>query len=313
MLDRQELISAGEDLHDVRTVEQGKHLEFTTVDMNIHDVGGKQVKFEPVVTGNKSRYEPVVGEPAITGGMGIVMKVKDTKMDRIVAAKKAKRPYNNTFLEARTLANFRHDNIVTIHDLAMDNSKDKELYLIMEWLDGPLLEEWMQQTHQLSDVARAIDQMAAGISHLKEQGYAYGDIRPANYMFDSEGVIKLIDVGAIRELDKRGKATTINLATTYAPPEQYVRILSSKNDVYSLSVVVLEMLTGYKSRRRGYLGLDIIPKAEYMKEFKSRPIEHYNLSRILRKGMSLNPKNRQISVDQLNAQIQQVFEKMIST
>lgn len=285
------------------------------------EIDGNIIRPEPIKSvGAQPRYV-MAGVPSdidskIHGGMGTVRKMRDTKIGRIVAAKRV--GYSkNAILEGRMLAQFAHPNIVTIYDLAVTDPNDaryREVYFISEWLNGKTLDTWNKQSHSLKEVASVVDQIAAGINHINSLGYVYGDLKPLNIMFDHFGTIKIVDAGLSFKMDADGKGHGYGFATyNYAPREQTDGILSLKTDEYSLAAVVFELLTDFRGldgheEREKLIKLpnsEISFKKEYDEKLSIK--QKHEFSEIMRKALQLNPDERYPSIVELNDEVQKLL------
>ena len=206
------------------------------------------------------------------GGMGAVYKARQTKLDRMVALKiirpeSADDPaFAERFMrEARTLARLSHPNIVGIHDfgevrVARDpqspakGGESRPLYFfIMEYVDGANLREWIESGELLPDEALAIvAQVCESLQYAHDEGVVHRDIKPENILLDSKGRVKIADFGlaklAVRTPEDFTLTATHQVMGTprYMAPEQMAgsRHVDQRADIYSLGVVLYEMLTG---------------------------------------------------------------------
>lgn len=182
------------------------------------------------------------------GGFGEVFKAFDTKMRRLVAIKRmdaSQKASARALKEARAAAKLDHPNVVSVHDL----EKDAEYYyLVMEFVDGVTLAEILEAKPRLSveesiDIAIQIAE-ALEVAHLK--GVIHRDIKPENIMLSKDGAVKVADFGiahlASSTMTKEGDI----LGTfAYMSPEQAKGgRIDHKTDVFSLGVVLYQMLTG---------------------------------------------------------------------
>jgi serine/threonine protein kinase/uncharacterized protein YecT (DUF1311 family) len=206
------------------------------------------------------------------GGFGITYMARDTSLDTLVAIKEylpgdlAARRDDSTvtaksttskgdfdwgldrFLsEARTLAKFRHPNIVRVNQIFQANNT---AYLVMEYAKGQSLEDALhagplteEQTKQM--LAPILD----GLQRVHEQGFLHRDIKPANIILRDDGGSLLIDFGAARQaMESRSRALTSIVTEGYAPLEQYhgTGHQGPWTDIYALGAVAYRCLTGSK-------------------------------------------------------------------
>jgi serine/threonine protein kinase len=191
------------------------------------------------------------------GGMGVVYKARQTKLDRLVALKilpleSGKDPaFAERFArEARTLARLNHPNIVAIYDFG---ETDGLFYFLMEYVDGLNLRE-LEGSRQLSaeQALAIVPKICDALQFAHEEGIVHRDIKPGNILFDRKGRVKIADFGLAKLLGQTGPNLTLTSAghrlgtPHYMAPEQIDRpqLVDHRADIYSLGVVFYEMLTG---------------------------------------------------------------------
>lgn len=187
------------------------------------------------------------------GGMADVYLAKDIILDRQVAIKVLRLEYANDqeFIarfdrEAQSATSLSHPNIVTIYDVG---EEEQILYMVMEYVDGMTLKEFIQQYGPI-DVPEAIEimkQMTAAIAHAHENGIVHRDIKPQNILIDTYGHIKVTDFGIAVALSATSLTQTNSIlgSVHYLSPEQARGgMATKKSDIYSLGIVFFEMLTG---------------------------------------------------------------------
>ena len=198
------------------------------------------------------RYE--LEELVGTGGMSSVFRAHDTQLDRRVAVKilhehyAADPEYLERFRrEARAVARLSHPNIVTVIDRGEDGGRQ---FIVFEHVDGENLKELVTRTGRLP-VRRALELALAtadGLSFAHEQGLVHRDVKPQNVLLSREGDVKVTDFGIARSLDvEHGVTQTGTVLGTgeYLAPEQASgKPVSPATDVYSLGVVLWELLAG---------------------------------------------------------------------
>jgi tRNA A-37 threonylcarbamoyl transferase component Bud32/TM2 domain-containing membrane protein YozV len=191
------------------------------------------------------------------GGMGVVYKARQPRLNRLVALKILSREkerdgqFAERFTrEAQALARLNHPNIVTVHDFG---EADGHCYLVMEYVDGLnlrqlLLAGKMQPGQALTIVPKICD----ALQYAHEQGIVHRDIKPENILLDKQGRVKIADFGIAKMLgvgDGRQALTgakDVVGTPHYMAPEQLEKPLTvdHRADIYSLGVVFYEMLTG---------------------------------------------------------------------
>jgi serine/threonine protein kinase len=187
------------------------------------------------------------------GGMGVVYKAQDTKLNRTVALKflpplKSADPKSmDRFLqEARATSNLDHPNISVIHEIG--DTDDGRSFICMGYYDGQTLKEKLETDPP--DINASIDivlQIAAGLERAHEEGIIHRDIKPGNIMITARGEVKIVDFGLAKLLNESGVTETGRGIGTlpYMSPEQLQgRNVDSRSDLYSLGIILYEMLTG---------------------------------------------------------------------
>jgi serine/threonine protein kinase/dienelactone hydrolase len=186
------------------------------------------------------------------GGMGVVYKAEDTKLSRIVALKllsshlthnvEAKERF---IREARAAAALNHPNICTIHDIG---DWDDQLFIVMEYVEGQSLDNKLKSGPIPIDEAIQIGiQICAGLQEAHNHGIVHRDIKSANIMITESGQVRIMDFGLARSL-KQSRLTKerSSLGTVaYMSFEQASgREVDHRTDIWSLGVVMYEMITG---------------------------------------------------------------------
>ena len=191
------------------------------------------------------------------GGMGAVYKARQKNLDRIIALKvippqAAKDPaFAERFArEARALARLNHPNIVTVHDFGQSGDL---YYLVMEYIDGVNLRHAQSSSRLSPEEALAIvPQICDALQYAHDQGIVHRDIKPENVLLDRAGRVKIADFGLAKMLAPTARDFTLTgtqqvMGTLrYMAPEQMERptTVDHRADIYSLGVMIYEMLTG---------------------------------------------------------------------
>jgi len=190
------------------------------------------------------------------GGMGVVYKARQPKLNRVVALKilapeKGADPkFAERFLrEAQALARLNHPNIVTVHDFG---EAEGLYYLLMEYVDGMTLRQLLQGQKLAPEEALSIvPKICEALQFAHELGVVHRDIKPENVLVDRQGRVKIADFGIAKIVaaDQPRQAITQDqvIGTPhYMAPEQVERpqLVDHRADIYSLGVVFYEMLTG---------------------------------------------------------------------
>ena len=188
-----------------------------------------------------------------SGGMSTVYRAFDTTLERTVAVKLMHREIASDSAqlerfrrEARAVAQFSHPHIVGVIDAGED---DQRPYIVFEYVEGETLKERIRRCGRLpidESVAYAIE-IARALSAAHSRGIVHRDIKPQNVLIDEEGSAKVTDFGIARSLDEEGLTADGRVlgTTDYVSPEQALgHAVNGQSDIYSLGVVLFEMLTG---------------------------------------------------------------------
>ena len=187
------------------------------------------------------------------GGMAVVYKAYDGILQRTVALKilhptlAANDEFTERFRrEAITAANLRHPNIVVIFDVG---SHEQYQYIIMEYLEGQTLQREIQDTGRLpfARILSILGQLAGALDYAHEQGLVHRDVKPANIIIGRSDHVTLTDFGLVKAAQRSqitGEGSTMGTLRYMSPEQAMGRDLDSRADVYSLGVVVYEMLVG---------------------------------------------------------------------
>jgi serine/threonine protein kinase len=154
--------------------------------------------------------------------------------------------------EARVVATFRHPNIVRVHDFDID-AEDAVYYMVMELIDGPNLKTRLEemarngQTLSLDEMAQIVVAVARALEYAHKHGMVHRDVKPANVMFTKDGQVVLTDFGISRMVNTKTLTASGAMVGTpaYMAPEQGVgQTGDERADIYSLGVVLYQLLTG---------------------------------------------------------------------
>lgn len=197
------------------------------------------------------RYE--IHELIGVGGMANVYRCTDTIDDREVAIKILKDEYlnNDEFIrrfknESKAIAMLSHPNIVKVYDVSFG---DMIQYIVMEYIDGITLKEYIdrQGIIEWKDAIHLATQILKALQHAHECGIVHRDIKPQNIMLLQDGTIKVTDFGIARFSDKSTRTMTeqaIGSVHYIAPEQARGDVTDGKTDIYSVGVMLYEMLTG---------------------------------------------------------------------
>lgn len=197
------------------------------------------------------RYE--IQELIGVGGMANVYKAHDRAANRTVAVKILRDEYlsNEELLrrfknESKAIAVLSHPNIVKVYDVIF---ADKVYAIVMEYIDGITLKEYIEQQHVLKwkEAVHFTVQILRALQHAHDKGIVHRDIKPQNIMLLEDGTIKMMDFGIARFARSETKTITDRAigSVHYISPEQACgEVTDEKTDIYSVGVMLFEMLTG---------------------------------------------------------------------
>lgn len=199
------------------------------------------------------RYE--ITELIGVGGMADVYKANDVMENRTVAVKILKPEFsqNEEFLrrfrnESKAIAVLSHPNIVKIYDVGFT---DEIQFIVMEYIDGITLKEFIEQQGVLKwkDALHFVTQILRALQHAHDKGIVHRDIKPQNIMLFTDGTIKVMDFGIARFSRIDGKTLsdkTIGSVHYISPEQARGDMTDERSDIYSVGVMLYEMLTGRK-------------------------------------------------------------------
>ena len=188
-----------------------------------------------------------------TGGMALVYKAHDNVLDRNVAIKMLRDNYDsessivsNFIKEARSSASLVHPNVVSVYDVSEHEGYN---YMVMELVDGKTLKDYIKKNQRLpwQEACNYTIQIGQGIQAAHERNIVHRDIKPQNIIMDHSGTLKVTDFGIAKavEGDKAIAGGTAMGSVHYISPEQARGGFTDfRSDIYSLGVVLYEMLAG---------------------------------------------------------------------
>jgi len=259
------------------------------------------------------RYE--LAELVGTGGMSSVYRAHDRLLERDVALKvlheqfTADTDYVERFRrEARSVAQLSHPNIVTVIDRG---EQDGRQFIVFEYIDGENLKSLVEREGPLpeDEAVRLTLQVARGLGFAHDNGLVHRDVKPQNVLLNGDHQAKVTDFGIARSLEVKGGLTqtgTVMGTSDYIAPEQARGAhVDEQSDIYSLGVVLYELLTGEVP----FPGDNFVAVAmRHINEpppsvRERRPDVSPRLDAVIRRAMAKEPRDRFASMDELCAEL----------
>jgi len=246
------------------------------------------------------------------GGMGAVYTAQHPTLDRTVIIKKltlrGSADIRERFRrEAQIMMDLRNDAIVDVYDHFREGSS---YYIVLEYVDGVSLETLIQQRRYLPSAMALliVREVCRGLAYAHERGVVHRDIKPANILISNEGEVKLVDFGiatihggeAPSELTREG----MTLGTpSYMAPEQFhnTRAVNHRADIYSVGVVLYEMVTGKKPYPAAFSAEVVarIQKGKYPRPRSVNPRVSVFAARLIRRLLKPRPERRFRDLEQV--------------
>lgn len=264
------------------------------------------------------------------GGMGVVYKARDSRLNRMVAIKflpaniAADAVRKQRFIhEARAASALNHPNIIVIHDIGVDGGRD---YLVMEYVDGKTLDALIPRAGMKTrEALKAAAQVAAGLSRAHEAGIIHRDLKPSNIMVSKDGLVKVLDFGLAKLTEIAEPAPsdatktslpvseegTIAGTVAYMSPEQAEgRKLDPRSDVFAFGSVLYEMLSG----RRAFDGESRISTLAAVLNRDPQPLEGVpaELDRLVRRCLRKEPERRWQTMADLRIALEELADESFS-
>lgn len=267
---------------------------------------------EGALLNDRYQLQEVLG----SGGMANVYRARDVVLDRPVAIKVLRKEYSSNdnfqkqfWLEARSAANLSHPNIVTVHDFG---SADNLLFIVMEHIPGKDLKHLIRERGRFTahDGIPLMIQACAGVGYAHRAGLVHCDIKPHNMLVSKDMRLKVTDFGIARALAtvKPGERSDVVWGSPlyFAPEQAAGEPPTPSSDVYSLGVVLYELLTGTPpftaatadELARMHISAEPVPISEYIPDIP--PV----LEEIVMKVLSKEPSARYRTADQLGRVLQ---------
>jgi serine/threonine-protein kinase len=258
------------------------------------------------VVGNNYEILGIVG----AGGMGVVYRARDRKLERIVALKflppeidRDDRERQYFLLEARTASSLDHPNIGVIHGI--EETADGRAFIVMAFYAGQSLAQILSTGPLPPAKAVAIAcQIAQGLQEAHSRKIVHRDIKPSNVMITPSGALKIVDFGLARVITAESATVTgITGTVKYMSPEQAMgHRVDQRTDIWSLGVVLEEMLTGTHPFERNTVSAILVAVLhEAPRPMDEVPVE---LQRIVYRALSKNPEKRYQHCSEMLADLQ---------
>jgi serine/threonine protein kinase len=265
------------------------------------------------------------------GGMGEVLKARDTRLNRFVAIKILReerlldQTHKQRFIqEARAASALNHPNIITIYDIAVDNGRD---YMVMEYVPGKTLDALIPRTGmRLGKLLKIAIQVAEGLREAHAAGIIHRDLKPSNIMVSESGLVKILDFGlakvpervkvtekdATQSLNPQTEAGAVMGTAAYMSPEQAGgKPLDARSDIFSLGAVLYEMATG----RRAFSGDSQVATMAAVLNLEPKPLCEaapglpHDLERVIMRCLRKDPAKRQQDMTDVKLSLEELKEE----
>jgi len=271
---------------------------------------------------NKYRVEARLGE----GGMGIVYKAWDMKLERPIALKvmrpdliKDEGVRKRFLIEAKALAKLEHPNIVTVYGFGELQSS---FFMVMQFIDGITLAQKLSDSgalpyHQAMPIFK---QMLAAIGYVHQNEIIHRDLKPSNVMLTPQSVVKVMDFGVAKIQQSVGATLASMMVGTprYMSPEQIegAAKIDRRSDLYSLGMTLYEMLAGrlpFEVPEENFYALaKIIVEHEFFSPRQFNPAVPKRLADIVMKAIAKAPDRRFQNTGEMLAAIEQFEQKTMT-
>jgi TolB-like protein len=256
-----------------------------------------------------------IGGRVSEGGMGVVYRAVDETLGRTIALKFLQARYRaddsaaeRFRREARAAAALEHPNICTVHEIG--ESADGRLYIAMPLYDGETLEQRIERgALAVEDAVEIAVQVARALAKAHAAGIVHRDVKSSNVFITADGVVKLLDFGIAKLADAAltatGEARPIGTVAYMSPEQARGEDVDHRTDIWSLGVVLYEMLAGRRPFTGGdpFVVLDAIQHARYVAIATRRSDVPPALARIVDIALAREPAARQQSASALEREL----------
>lgn len=265
----------------------------------------QKLKEESIVAG-KYRITEKLGE----GGMGIVYKAEDTKLNRSVALKflspeltKNEEARGRFIQEAQAASALDHPNICTVHEI--NETEDDQVFIVMACYEGESLKEKIAKDPlEPEEVFNIAIQVAQGLAKAHKRGIVHRDVKPANVMITTDGIGKILDFGLAKlsgQVRLTQTGTTMGTVAYMSPEQAQGEKIDQRTDIWSLGVMIYEMLTGklpFKGEHEQSVMYSILNETPAPLS-KVRSDIREDLEKVIKKALAKNPDDRYMKMDDL--------------
>lgn len=254
------------------------------------------------------------------GGMGLVYRAFDRQLNREVAIKTVTEGFTGDqemmkrfYQEAAKTGALKHQNIVTVYDLG---EQDGFPYIVMEYLSGDPLDRLIQsgKSHPLAFKLRIIEQVCNALGYAHRNDVIHRDVKPANVIVQSDGVVKLLDFGIARQEKTESRLTrtgsVIGTLQYMAPERLRNAAFDGRSDIFSVGVVMYQLLTGQLPFTGDYSIVQKIltekhpPLNQYLSKYPTV------LDAILDRALAKNPDDRYSTAEEMAAELASVEQEL---
>ncbi|UCC10910.1 MAG: serine/threonine protein kinase [candidate division WOR-3 bacterium] len=239
------------------------------------------------------------------GGMARVYTAIHVPLDRVVVVKEMGKSESRKRFKQEALisAELDHPNIVSLYDYF---SIGQSCYIVMQYVDGINLAEILEQSGALDPATAALvtHEICRAVGYAHQNEIIHRDIKPTNVLIASDGFVKITDFGVARgKTHPRLTSTGAVVGTPYymSPEQAAGEDLTSRSDIYSIGIVLYEMITGKKpfTGQNANAVTAKVLRGHYASPFFSGPHHSYRLSRIINRAMKKNRNRRYETAEQM--------------